>query len=101
MRSTEESRIGERPTWPARGRLEVATVGSCKRPSPISPDGEPFVDDTDRVLLCRTTRELARFADEGLEPPSFERAGARPIGAGLGLLGLSGAREIDFTNGLG
>jgi 6-phosphofructokinase 1 len=67
----------ERPDASRAARLRIPTVGACNRSSPLSRRETPFVDDSDGVLLCRTSHELAPFLEEGRSLPSFERAGAR------------------------
>ena len=63
--------------WPDSQQLSVRTLGPCKHPSPLLESPQPFVDESDRVLLCSTTAQLAPFIERGLPPPSFEPAGIR------------------------
>lgn len=86
---------GAERVWPGREELAIATVGGCGQASPLPPEG-PFVDEADRVLLPQTSQELAPFLRAGIEPPSFERAGARhrihfdPAGLTCGIVTCGG-----------
>jgi 6-phosphofructokinase 1 len=70
-------KVNDVSRWPREDELAVARVGPCERPSPLPPDRGAFVDDRDRVLVCRTSLELAPFLEARRDPPDLERAGAR------------------------
>ena len=56
----------------------VQTLGDAEVPSPLRsfrPDG--FVDERHRVFLHSQTHEDLAFREQGVVPPSFERAGPR------------------------
>ena len=53
----------------------ISNLGECRVPSPMA--AVQFVDDDDRVLYHADLRDLRTFVDQGLEPPSLERAGPR------------------------
>ncbi len=67
----------EQESWPTPAELRVETLGPCTRPSPIPAHGTPFADESDRILLVQTTRDLEPFLRAGEEPPSCEPAGPR------------------------
>ena len=55
--------------------VAIETLGPCTVDSPLV-DCE-FIDDADRVLLTADARRIAGYFANGVEPPSFELAGAR------------------------
>lgn len=55
--------------------LDIETLGSCTVNSPLR--ACEFVDEYDRVLLTSDARRIAKYAVDGIVPPSFEKAGAR------------------------
>jgi len=55
--------------------FEIEQMGECTVNSPLQ-DCE-FIDDADRVLLTCEARRITDYAAKGIEPPSFEKAGAR------------------------
>lgn len=63
--------------FPDAADLVIRTLGEATVRSPVPRHREPFVDDTERVLLCQTTSELESLSARGVALPSFERAGAR------------------------
>jgi 6-phosphofructokinase 1 len=61
---------------PKPADLQIASLGPGRHRSPLATT-EPFVDESNRVLICADTAELAPFLADGTPPPSFERAGPR------------------------
>ncbi|GIX49434.1 MAG: ATP-dependent 6-phosphofructokinase [Candidatus Tectimicrobiota bacterium] len=60
---------------PAPEALRIETLGPCRIPSPLQ--GERFVDEARRVLVCTDTQQLAPYLKAGVQPPAFELAGPR------------------------
>lgn len=54
---------------------EVAMLGECRIPSPMS--GLRFVSDADRIVYHSRLKDLESFFAPGKKPPSFEMAGPR------------------------
>jgi 6-phosphofructokinase 1 len=82
--------------WPDPAALEVDRLDACDWRSPLGAQDEPLVDDAERVLIPRTTRELdaCRAADRPV--PTFEAAGPRaqvcfdPATLGAGIVTCGG-----------
>jgi 6-phosphofructokinase 1 len=60
---------------PRSYRCEVDDLGPCTVDSPLV--GREFVSDGSRALLTTDERRLHEYAEKGIAPPAFERAGAR------------------------
>jgi 6-phosphofructokinase 1 len=90
------NRDPEGAEWPDPGRTIVETLGPCAHPSPLRENHEPFVGETNRVVLCSTLAELEPFVRGGAPIPSFEPAGPRsaiffePGGLAAGILTCGG-----------
>ena len=54
---------------------EIANLGPCTVDSPL--ENCEFVNDTDRILLTCEARRIEEYSAKGIQPPSFEKAGAR------------------------
>ena len=52
----------------------IETLGPCTVQSPLV--NCEFIDDADRVLLTADARRIAQYCAAGIQPPSFELAGA-------------------------
>jgi 6-phosphofructokinase 1 len=59
---------------PENYNFDVETLGECKIASPLTCCA--FTTDEDRVLLTTDAGRLQKYAEQGIKPPSFERAGA-------------------------
>ncbi len=59
---------------PGKYCFDVDSLGECEFRSPVSEC--EYVTDSDRILLTTDAEKLKRYAIDGIEPPSFMKAGA-------------------------
>jgi len=59
---------------PAKYNFDVDTLGECKVDTPLR--SCEYVTDADRVLLTTDAARIRKYVADGVEPPSFARAGA-------------------------
>lgn len=63
-------------------KTEIQTLGTAKIPSPLGANvkggyTERFARDEDRVLIDVNPNKIKRSIEQGIDPPSFEKAGPR------------------------
>ena len=65
------------PSIPSVEELEVELLGELRVSSPVQARRETFADETNRILVCSSTRDVEPFVAAGAPLPSFESAAPR------------------------